>query len=125
MRAAEARKKAGELRGLLEQEVLDRALLQALCDRILSALRDPYASKKQLLQDAQRSLYGVDDPQVLAAREVLARLGDRGVDEALRWLDVSRAAEHPRVCTARELLEQARSTTIAVGPLRAATGARA
>lgn len=119
MRAADARRKAGELRGLLEQQVLDRPLLQQLCDEILAALRDPYASRKQVLQEAYRSLAGVDDPQVLAAREVLTKSGDRGVEEALRWLDVSGAADNARICHARQLLEQVRSF-VAVTPPRAA-----
>ena len=124
MRAADARKSAQQLRGLLEQEVLDRPLLQQLCDQVLAALADPYASRKQLLQDAFRGLFGLDDPHVLAAREVLTRLGDRGVEEALRWLDISAMANNDRVCGARDLLEQVRSS-IAVTPLRAAAAPRA
>lgn len=123
MRTGHARRCAGELRGLLEQEVLDRALLQHLADEILSALKDPYADQQQLLRQAVGALRRIEEANVLQAREVLERLGASGCDEATRWLTVSALAKDPIVERALDLLDGVRSS-VAVAPPRAVARAR-
>lgn len=121
MRLHEARRLLGELRGLLEQEQLDRALLQALTDRIGAALKDPLSERRELLAQAMAALRTVRDGAAAQAYEVLSRRGAEGHDEAIRWLDVCAAREDDRVQRALELLEGVRSS-IAVTPLRFARG---
>lgn len=117
MRLHEARRLLGELRGLLEQEQLDRALLQALTDRIGAALKDPLSERRELLAQAMAALRTVRDGAAAQAYEVLSRRGAEAHDEAIRWLDVCAAREDDRVQRALELLEQVRSS-IAITPLR-------
>lgn len=123
MRLPEARRLLGELRGLLEQEQLDRALLQVLTDRIGAALRDPLSERRELLAQAIGLLCTVRDGAAAQAYEVLSRRGAEAHDEAIRWLDVCEARDDDRVQRALELLEQVRSS-IAVTPLRFAARGR-